>query len=327
MGSDYKKQFNLTIAGSNNANCPTTKYIAASGSQASSAVAGGSTVSDEQLKKFSYDNVRFNLNFPEQVKAYENFFVEIEVNNTLTDKKEFSIWSYIYKGRTVLMEQKENMVNISLMPHDSAKLKLKNKITNKEIPVGDYKIMVKISSPNLKSIRSVSSPIDLIYPTNHQIAIIAEFKQGKQHDNIVELESRIISSESITAELVLESIKGAQKKAIEISAKKETKASFKEEAVDGKNIFLLKLMQGNDILDIKELVVSLNSTKTSYQKDLFFSNLERASNLDLITGKAILDNQQKTVYLSSSEKARELAALFIVVLLAYLVILLVWKKL
>ena len=136
-----------------------------------------------------------------------------------------------------------------------------------------------------------------------------------------------ISSESITAELVLESIKGAQKKAIEISAKKETKASFKEEAVDGKNIFLLKLMQGNDILDIKELVVSLNSTKTSYQKDLFFSNLERASNLDLITGKAVLDNQQKTIYLSSSEKARELAALFIVVLLAYLVILLVWKKL
>jgi hypothetical protein len=329
--NDYKKSFNLTITGENNANCPVTKYLSSSSEDNSvaSGFIGSSSVNNQNIKRFTYDNVKFELNFPDEIGMNKEFFVDVKINNTADVKKVFSIWSYVYKGRTVLMEREENLINITINQGTELSFNLENKITKKDIAIDDYRLMIKIKSTGMKTTKSISNPVDLIFNQRNSNALIMDFSLKDKNGKRIELEATIQSSSDDNLKLILESNLNSQEKDIEIKARKEYTHIFEEEVVEGNNFLFLKLMNNEQIIDIKELIVSLNDNemKSFSKKDLLFSQLQRFKEVSAITGSVVSEPlNKKTVYISSSAKARELVSFFIVLLLAFLSIKLIWKK-
>lgn len=327
---NYKKGFDLLISGSNNINCPTEKYLSTGGStKTASGFIESTGAAQQSIKIFNYDKTRFKLVFPDEISTDKEFFVDFEINNTFSEQKTFSIWSYVYKGRTALMEREQNMVNVTLKPNEMLKFQLKNIISKGDITPDGYKLMVKIKSSTLVSTKSIQSDVNLIIGKSKRAAEIVDFRAVNKYSDKVEMQATIKANSYAKFDLVLDSIYDSQEKELNLKAGEESEYDFEEVVGPGKNMLFLKLLSNNELVDVKELLVFVNGTEVSSfsKKDPLFNNLQRFRQGDLMTGSSVLNQTEKTVYLSSSAKARELAALFMIVLFAYLAVMLIWKKL
>lgn len=310
--------FEIKLIDTNDAMCPKTitKYKS-SGSSDSPIV-----VNPKQEKNsFTHDEVKFIIQTSENISR--EFEVKVKLENPTVDNKEFEMWSYIYSGSLALMKREENKEKIVLNSKQTKEITLNNKITRDEIPVKDYKIMVKIKSPNRESAKTYSTPVNLmISESKAKNKIKSFYTRAKKFNDKINLYAGCAEN---NMDLVLETSKKAIKKSCDKTV------SFEVEIEDGPNLFFLSLSDNKTIHDTRKLLVLANKTGLTSYSDSFkiydiintYSNIKEPNGkTNLITGQAV--NKPVTIYESSNIKLKKLikyllSSLFVVGIIMFIV--------
>ncbi len=334
--------FELSILGKSSGLCPLPVITTAkTKAPSSNLIQFMERTKKDHEESFTYDNTKFKIIFPEEIKTSEKFFIPIFINNTDGTNKKFEIWSYIYKGRTSLMEKTANKQIITLKSGESKNVKLENKIIQENVKQDDYKSMVKINSETMKSVKSKSKEVNLITKqiqqqtktTMNSEIISFHTRNKKPKDEII-----LITSIQNNAEkeqklsLILESFVEHIEENITIDPKSKEQFKFEVKLFSGKNVFFLKLKQNKELIDHKELILFSNNEEIKTYNENEMQYLDFIESLQQeITGTAIYDvskqsqPKEQIVYKSKSQRIKENIIYFLVFALTLLLIIFIFK--
>lgn len=99
---------------------------------------------------------------PTEVNINEEIKIKINIKNNEADGKKVEVWSYIYKGpKSVSGERTSNVERITLPPHSSVYLTLKNQI-EESTQAGEYKLKILYKEEDKKTPKEFIQTINLL---------------------------------------------------------------------------------------------------------------------------------------------------------------------
>lgn len=297
-----EQKFNITLSGKNDAMCPKTIYKS---SQTSSSGSATPAVNEQESNKFKYDDVQFEIFAPKNIT--NEFNINISITNQALVDKEFSLWSYVYSGKTALMDRKANLEKITINSNQTKTIILRNKITVDDIPIKEYKIMVKINTTNKKSEKTSSYPVEIIKGhENKDIKIKSFYTKAKNYNEKIKLfASCDLNNYNLTLDYSYESV----------NKKCNDSTVFEVSIQKGINVFFLSISDKNKIYDAKKLMIYANDTNIETIDDYkkiknyetnylgYMPNSKIMAN-NLITGKII--GKDQIIYQSKNIKLKKL---------------------
>ncbi|MBW3021436.1 lamin tail domain-containing protein [Candidatus Woesearchaeota archaeon] len=260
-----------------------------------------STTSSKKVE-YSIDSM------PEEVKSGNGFSVAVRINNNYDEQQDFEIIGYLYRGSKHYSEEVQK--SVSVPKHSSTVVALRNVLG--ELEPGDYKYKVKIKREGLKPYRHLNS--DIFVEQGQRDAKIERFYiEADDPGSEIKLYADVVGDNVLT---VLETFYTT------IETNLTGSLIFPVKLYNGKNLFFLKLVDDDEtILDVKQLVVEL-------EEDSIESMEEK---IDLYSEEFLLNDfdmepEREVIYLSSSERAKNLVPYFIIGMCALLAVVIMFKK-
>ena len=298
-----EKTFGIYISGKNDAMCPKTEIRYKS-------VLSSVAEHKENTEKdhFIYGNVRFMISIPKKIGR--DFDINITAANPSKETKNFQVWSYVYSGKDALMEKGKNKKELILSGNENRSFVLKNKVTEENIPLKDYRVMVKINASNRKTVRPFSKPAEF-YPESLESAkekqkrpkIKSFYTRARRYNEKIRL---FAGCDTKNHTLILESLIGSDKKRCEGTTYFDVKIG------EGANLFFLSLTGDNETYDTKKLLIVANDTGLqSFSENSKIYEImnaqqkkEETGTESLITGQSV--RKPVILYESSREKLKKL---------------------
>ncbi|MBN1503151.1 hypothetical protein JW930_06400 [Candidatus Woesearchaeota archaeon] len=249
--------------------------------------------------------------------------LKININNEDSKKHDYSIWSYVYRGpKCYSGEREQNKVSISLKSGENKIIELCNTLLN--VSPGEYSVKIKILKDDQKTEKEIT-----------RLVTFTDVHQQSQSNKLPRIRNFYTRSKKYSPEINLYASVDNYREGLRavIDSYLETKQTnvtennvkFSAKIAPGKNLFFLKLLEGENLLDVEELIIYMNDSESMIIED----NIEyqqpnmqdTAGNGQIQISGAAVGNE--ILFVSSSQKAKALilpliCILFILVTIALL---------
>lgn len=252
--------------------------------------------------------------FQEIIQPEQQFITDVSITNDDSREHNYTIWSYVYRGpKSYSGDRLLNLEKITIEAGKQKIIGLKNKIDS--ITDGDYSFKVQIQKDNQKTTASVTRKI--VVAANGGRKTRAEGNEEAITSFYTKAKKLSSENEATTIHL-FSTIKGEgnytlhletplEKRMIPVEVKENNKTMITAEILPGKNIYVLKLLKGTNVIDTKDLVLYTNAT------NIITNDEEVIKPSNKITGYTI---SNQPVYQSTTAKVRELIIPLSVIILA-----------
>ncbi|MBW3014983.1 lamin tail domain-containing protein [Candidatus Woesearchaeota archaeon] len=256
----------------------------------------------------SSSGVDYSFNsMPLAVDVGNDFLVSVKIENNDDESHEFQVYGYVYRGSKAYTEREINMKKVYVPRKSDVIIELNNLI--EEAEAGDYKYKVKIRKDEQKTQKELTSNI-VVLGRPH---IEKFYTRSTKPTDEINLYANIVGGDKVILETFHESIE----KEVDEDLK------FPVKVFNGRNVFFLKLIKNNKVVDFKDLVIEVeNGMVYSLDEAVEVYSDDILDNFDspLESGKDVI------VYQSSSRKAFNLVpyfTMFSCILICVVVV--VWK--
>ncbi|MEA3430517.1 MAG: hypothetical protein U9R08_04555, partial [Nanoarchaeota archaeon] len=260
---------------------------------------------EEEIKKkleYSIDSI------PEYVNVLDKFDVSVKIENNYGADYDFEIVGYLYRGSKHYSDEIVKNINV---PHKGvAIINFRNKIGKLE--PGDYKYKIKIKREGLKTYKHLNSDVTVEGP---DAEIKSFYTKATEPEDEIKLYANVEGGDFKT---VLETFYTT------IETGLTGDLIFPVKVFEGKNVFFLKLVNDEgSIIDVKQLVVDVGETELeSYEEKINLYSEEFLLSEDF----ELESTREEIIYLSSSEKAKNLIPYLIIALTVVVCIMIVLRK-
>jgi hypothetical protein len=291
-----------------------------------------SSSSESSLTLTEKDEIEYEiLDFKNEYFIDEIIEAKLKINNLDQEDHEYTVWSYVYRGPKCYSGKREdNQKKFIIKAGNSKTIKLEN--IPKSVNDGEYKYKIKIKKDQQKTEHELTEDIffkekiesDKVSVDVEEPFIKTFYTLSKKYSDNINLYANIENYHN-NLSLILDSFDDTK-----IINEINKKNKINVELHQGKNVFILKLFQEKDVLDMKELIVFGNQTDIlQYQNSVDYLNEmpklkteKELKNNNLITGNAV--NKE---YISSGEKSKLIIPFLIAGIIGCVVFILIKNKL
>ena len=101
------------------------------------------------------------INYPREMENNKEFSIMISITNTKDEKKQYEVYSYVYRGsKSYSGEREKNLINIGLEPWETKNI-TQTLVVNETKP-GSYMLKVRYKRQELKTWKSITETINVI---------------------------------------------------------------------------------------------------------------------------------------------------------------------